>query len=74
MITWSGADNAYNYAKSNRLQFKFHTLVWGSQAPNWITSLSLADQKAEITQWIEAAGKKYSGAQFVDVVNEPLHI
>jgi len=72
-MNWSGADNAYNYAKSNGLQFKFHTLVWGSQAPNWITSLSPADQKAEITQWIQAAGKKYSGAQLVDVVNEPLH-
>jgi endo-1,4-beta-xylanase len=72
-MNWSGADTDYNYAKSKGLKFKFHTLVWGAQAPKWITSLSAADQKAEISEWIQAAGKKYSGSEFVDVVNEPLH-
>jgi endo-1,4-beta-xylanase len=72
-MNWGGADTDYNYAKSKGFKFKFHTLVWGSQAPKWITRLSQADQKAEITEWIQAAGKKYSGSDFVDVVNEPLN-
>ncbi|WP_160677195.1 endo-1,4-beta-xylanase [Clostridium sp. C8-1-8] len=72
-MNWSGADLAYNYAKSKNFQFKFHTLVWGSQEPDWISKLSAADQKAEVSEWIQAAGKRYSGAAFVDVVNEPLH-
>lgn len=72
-MNWSGADTDYNYAKSKGFKFKFHTLVWGSQAPNWITSISQADQKSEIAEWIQAAGKRYPGSDFVDVVNEPLH-
>lgn len=72
-MNWTQGDTAYNYAKTNGMPFKFHTLVWGSQEPSWISSLSAADQKAEVTEWIKAAGTHYSGAEFVDVVNEPLH-
>jgi endo-1,4-beta-xylanase len=72
-MNWSQADTAYNYAKSNGFTFKFHTLVWGSQEPGWISSLSTADQKAEVLEWMDAAAAKYGDADFVDVVNEPLH-
>jgi len=72
-MNWSQADTAYNYAKTNGFPFKFHTLVWGSQEPGWISSLSATDQKAEVTQWIQAAATRYGGSEFVDVVNEPLH-
>ncbi|RKP48994.1 hypothetical protein D7Z26_21315 [Cohnella endophytica] len=72
-MSWSQADIAYNYAKSNGFPFKFHTLVWGSQEPSWVAGLSAADQKAEVTQWIQAAAQRYGGSDFVDVVNEPLH-
>jgi GH35 family endo-1,4-beta-xylanase len=72
-MNWSQADTAYNYAKSKGMPFKFHTLVWGSQAPNWIGGLSQRDQKAEILEWFDAAAAKYGNADFVDVVNEPLH-
>jgi endo-1,4-beta-xylanase len=72
-MDWSAADRAYNYAKSNGMPFKFHCLVWGSQQPGWISSLSAADQKAEVLEWMDAAAAKYGSAQFVDVVNEPLH-
>lgn len=73
VMNWSAADLAYNYAKSNGFPFKFHTLVWGSQQPGWISGLSQAEQKAEVLQWIQAAGQRYPNADFVDVVNEPLH-
>ncbi|MBX4269924.1 endo-1,4-beta-xylanase [Clostridium estertheticum] len=72
-MNWSSADTSYNYAKSKSFLFKFHTLVWGDQAPNWMSSLSSSDQKTEVSEWIQAAGKRYSSAAFVDVVNEPLH-
>jgi endo-1,4-beta-xylanase len=72
-MNWSQADMAYNYAKSNGMQFKFHCLVWGSQEPGWIGGLSAADKKAEVLEWMDAAAAKYGSAQFVDVVNEPLH-
>ncbi|WP_425452312.1 endo-1,4-beta-xylanase [Paenibacillus sambharensis] len=72
-MNWGQADMAYNYARSNGFQFRFHTLVWGSQEPGWIRNLSAAEQRAEVTQWIQAAGQRYRNAEFVDVVNEPLH-
>ncbi|MDP4181643.1 MAG: endo-1,4-beta-xylanase, partial [Bacillota bacterium] len=72
-MSWGNAQTIYNYAKSNGIPFKFHTLVWGSQYPSWITSLSEADQKAEVLEWIQAAGKNFPKSDFVDVVNEPLH-
>ncbi|MDQ0048487.1 endo-1,4-beta-xylanase [Paenibacillus polymyxa] len=72
-MNWSQADTAYNYARSNGFPFKFHTLVWGAQEPGWVRGLSAADQKVEVTQWIKAAGQRYPNAEFVDVVNEPLH-
>lgn len=72
-MNWSQADMAYNYAKSNGMPFKFHTLVWGSQEPGWIKNLSASEQKAEVLQWIQAAANRYPNCEFVDVVNEPLH-
>ncbi len=72
-MNWSQADLAYNFAKTNGYPFKFHTLVWGSQEPGWIGGLSAADQKAEVIQWINAAGTRYGDSEYVDVVNEPLH-
>jgi endo-1,4-beta-xylanase len=64
---WSACDTAYNYARSNGMPFKFHCLVWGSQQPSGVNSAS------QVQTWIQAAGARYGGAQFVDVVNEPLH-
>jgi endo-1,4-beta-xylanase len=72
-MDWTQADTAYNYAKSNGFQYKFHTLIWGSQQPGWITSLSSNAQKEEVLEWMDAVAAKYGDADFVDVVNEPLH-
>lgn len=73
VMNWGNADLIYNYAKSKNIPFKYHTLIWGSQEPGWISGLSAADQKAEVIEWIQAAAKKYPDAQMVDVVNEALH-
>ncbi|MEN8905624.1 MAG: endo-1,4-beta-xylanase [Clostridiales bacterium] len=72
-MSWSNADSIYNYSQDNNIPFKFHTLVWGSQEPNWISSLSSNEQLAEVEEWIQAAGQKYGNCEMIDVVNEPLH-
>ncbi len=72
-MNWNQSDMAYNYAKTNGMPFKFHTLVWGNQEPNWVSSLSASEQKAELIEWFEAAAEKYPDSEFIDVVNEPLH-
>ncbi len=71
---WSGADAAYNWAQQNGYPFKFHTFVWGSQYPNWLTNsgLSSAQQRAEIEQWMQLACQRYPNIDAIDVVNEPI--
>jgi endo-1,4-beta-xylanase len=71
-MNWTQADLAYNHAKTKGYQFKFHTLVWGSQYPSWITSLNATDQKNEIIQYMQLAAARYPNIDIIDVVNEPI--
>jgi endo-1,4-beta-xylanase len=45
--------------------------VWGSQQPTWLNSLSQAEQKAEVEEWIRLFCERYPDTQLIDVVNEP---
>ncbi len=67
---WAGSDRAYNYAKQHGIPFKFHTLVWGSQYPNWMNSLSADQQYKAIEQWMDAIQQRYPDLPLIDVVNE----
>jgi endo-1,4-beta-xylanase len=71
-MNWSQMDLAYNHAKNNGYKFKQHTLVWGSQYPSWITSLSATQQKVEIEQWMQLLAARYPNIDQIDVVNEPI--
>jgi len=73
VFDWSQLDTAYNFAQQQGFKFKAHNLIWGAQFPAWITSLSQAQQLAEIQKWITAYGARYPKTWGVDVVNEPLH-
>jgi endo-1,4-beta-xylanase len=70
VMNWGGVDNVKNFAETNKIPWKFHTLVWGSQYPGWITGLSQADQLAEINEWFDAAHTRYPNVNMIDVVNE----
>src|SRR5690606_7866626 len=69
-MSWTGGDRVAAYAETAGVPWKFHTLVWGSQFPTWITSLSQAEQLAEIEEWFDAAKAKYPDLPMIDVVNE----
>ena len=71
---WSGCDAAYNWAKENGGFFMFHALVWGSQYPNWLSNLSVADTKTAITNWFDAVAKHYPDLQMIEVVNEAIRV
>src|SRR6186713_2610748 len=73
-MNWSGADAAYNWAQANGYKFKFHTFVWGSQYPQWLTNsgLTTAQQRAEVEEWIRLACQRYPNTWAIDVVNEPI--
>ena len=70
---WTGADNAFNYAKNHNFPFKFHCLVWGSQYPNWVKNLSAEERYQAIVNWMDAAKKKYPNLEIIDVVNEAMN-
>jgi len=72
VMNWSQLDAVYSYAQQHGFKFKEHTLVWGSQFPSWLTSLSQADQRAQIEQWMQLVSQRYPNAWAVDVVNEPV--
>lgn len=67
---WGPADVAFNYAKEHGFPFKFHTLVWGSQFPNWIKNLSPEERYDAIVNWMDAAKEHYPDLPMIDVVNE----
>ena len=73
VMNWQALDDAYSFAKTNHLPFKFHTLIWGQQQPGWIASLPADQQLAEIEQWMAAVAARYPDIDFIDVVNEPIN-
>lgn len=70
-MNWAGLDAVYAYAKAHDIPFKQHCFVWGSQQPGWIGSLSAADQRAEVEEWIRLFCERFPDTQLIDVVNEP---
>lgn len=69
-FNWGGTDAAYNYAKQYGFPFKFHTLIWGAQYPNWMNSLSTSEQYDAIVEWMDAVKARYPDLEMIDVVNE----
>lgn len=67
---WWNADVAADYAKQHGFPFKFHTLVWGSQFPDWLRDLSVEARYDAIVKWMDAAKQHYPDLPMIDVVNE----
>ncbi|MFA6778655.1 MAG: endo-1,4-beta-xylanase [Paludibacteraceae bacterium] len=70
---WTNADRTYNYCKQKGILFKFHALIWGSQAPSWIKTLSADDTKKAIVEWFDEVKNHYPDLQVIDVVNEAIY-
>ena len=69
---WWNADVAADYAKQHGFPFKFHTLVWGSQLPNWLKNLSVEARYDAIVKWMDAAKNHFPDLPMIDVVNEAI--
>lgn len=72
-MNWTTMDFIYNYSKQKGFAVKFHTIVWGSQEPLWISILSTNEQMEEIIEWYSNISARYPDLDMIDVVNEPLH-
>ena len=73
VMNWSALDSAYNLAKSRGLPFRFHVLIWGSQQPGWLGSLSEAELLEELIEWFDAVAERYPDIDYLEVVNEPIN-
>ena len=73
VMNWDELDSAYEFAQANGLDFKFHTLLWGQQQPEWLDSLAPTEQLEEIEEWMSLVAARYPNLTMVEVVNEPLH-
>ena len=71
-MNWSQGDAVANFAELKEIIWKFHTLVWGSQYPNWIKRLSKSEQLKEIEEWMDAVKARYPEIPMIDVVNEAM--
>ena len=69
---WWNTDVAANYAKQHKFPFKFHTLVWGSQYPDWMNSLSKTEQFKAVVNWMDKVKAHYPNLEMIDVVNEAI--
>ena len=71
-FSWSGADNAANYAKQHGFPFKYHTLIWGAQYPSWVNNLSTEEQTKAIEEYFDAVKNHFPNLEIIDVVNEAM--
>lgn len=73
-FNFSAGDQIVNFAKSNGMKVKGHTLVWHMQLPGWVSSLSSADAvRSAMNNHITSVMNHYKAGGTVtawDVVNE----
>ncbi|MFB4275935.1 MULTISPECIES: endo-1,4-beta-xylanase [unclassified Nonomuraea] len=72
-FNFSGADAIVNFATQNDQQVHGHTLVWHSQTPGWVQSLSATAMRTAMQNHISQVVGRYANNPAVvswDVVNE----
>ncbi|MFO7867791.1 MAG: endo-1,4-beta-xylanase [Bacteroidales bacterium] len=73
---FGNSDLSYNWAQNNNGLFKFHALMWGSQAPGYLSDADAATIVTAIRDWYQAVDDHYTpmgGLDMIDVLNEPVN-
>jgi endo-1,4-beta-xylanase len=74
VMDWRWLDSTYAFSRKNKIPMKLHTLIWGNQTPSWVSRLTAEEQLAEVDEWFKACAERYPDVEYIDVVNEPLHV
>jgi GH35 family endo-1,4-beta-xylanase len=69
-FNWGPTDASYKYCREKGFPFKHHCFVWGNQQPGWVNS---GNARTAVENYIKTFGERYPEAEYIDVVNEPLH-
>lgn len=80
VYNFTEVDQARAFAKQRGFSFRFHVLVWGSQQPTWLKSLSDAQKVQKTKAWFQAVASHYDGSsdawarlEYIEVANETLN-
>ena len=69
---FAGADALLEFATSNRLKFRGHTLIWNENVPEWLKAKSKPERIRAFDEHIDKVTQRYAGKIDIwDVVNEP---
>jgi GH35 family endo-1,4-beta-xylanase len=76
IMDWSGSDGVYDFAEANHLMYRYHAIVWGSQYPSWIESLSsdVTEFRGEVEGLMAAIAERYTYIDQIDVLNENMYL
>jgi endo-1,4-beta-xylanase len=69
-FNWGQCDVAYNHCQTKGIPFKYHTFVWGSQEPGFISGGG--GGQSALSNLMKNAAARYK-PNYIDVVNEALH-
>ena len=75
-FSWEKADAIMDFAKTNNLMVRGHTLIWHKQTPDWFfrdVNGDLLDKESlyeRLYEYIEAVMTRYKDVSVWDVVNE----
>jgi GH35 family endo-1,4-beta-xylanase len=72
VMNWTQADKAYYYALHYNMAYRYHAIAWGSQFPNWITTLSPVEFQTQLEEYMVEVAARYPYMDQIDVLNEQL--
>jgi endo-1,4-beta-xylanase len=64
-FNWRTLDAIYDYTQQNKIIFKEHAFVWGSQQPSGTIG------ETQVRAWMTEFCRRYPNTKLIDVVNEP---